>query len=524
MTFTLYPENYSLRIYQTTDQQGFHWIEYQSWGAAANHINDRINDECSTSEIIPILMNTGDMTQSGCRVNEWVDYYNAGLRLFDHLEQVNCVGNNDLCGTIVTELGTGDDIGKSNSFYFHVFYCYEVDTTEGMIPIINGKYVPSLYHIDFKDFRLVVVNSEITYENCKSWYGMVDGTQVINIYTGWTIDGTGIPSYHGEFTSIYTMVYHMLKGSSLGNRKCIVACHEMPFTVITAENLYKTKIDATRSASGNSLVGSHLNQINTDDKIATHWFSRLLEDAGVKLCIGGHKHTYAQTWPVRENYYYKVRSVDGDNVTYSENWTSSLTKPMTMREDLSEERFNGEYTVKWEIKKEDNGGNTSGEGVLYSVTDTSGQVWIPGNACPDTIHLSKFPIIESNSINMGGETGSILPGTIKSDTNYGVTYFMCQATGFKLMSNKELPSPKQVFSRYFPQSTYEHKDETDPTKITKSSASSDFSMLMLYDLFLKSNTELILGVKLGPSGSNSLVLSASSDDLPSAMKSLMVSV
>ena len=82
-------------------------------------------------------------------------------------------------------------------------------------------------------------------------------------------------------------------------------------------------------------------------------------------------------------------------------------------------------------------------------------------------------IIESNSISMGGETGSILPGTIKSDTNYGVTYFMCQATGFKLMSNKELPSPKQVFSRYFPQSTYEYKDETDPTKITKSSASKE---------------------------------------------------
>ena len=512
MTFTLYPEDYPLRIYQTTDQQGFHWIEYQSWGAAANHINNRINDECSTSEIIPVLMNTGDMTQSGCRVNEWVDYYNAGTRLFDHLEQVNCVGNNDLCGTVVTELGTGDDIGKSNSFYFHVFYCYEVDTTEGMVPIVRGKYVPSLYHIDFKNFRLVVVNSEITYENCKSWYKMViksDGSlveenmfnednkeifnqniaskvyQVINIYTGWTIDGTNIPSYYNNFTSIYTMIYHMLKGSSLGDRKCIVACHEMPFTVITAENLYKTKIDATRSANGNSLVGSHLNQINTDDKIATHWFSRLLEDAGVKLCIGGHKHTYAQTWPVRENYYYKVRSVDGDNVTYSENWTSSLTKPMTMREDLSEERFNGEYTVKWEIKKEDNGGNTSGAGVLYSVTDTSGQVWIPGNECPDTIHLSKFPIIESNSISMGGETGSILPGTIKSDTNYGVTYFMCQATGFKLMSNKELPSPKQVFSRYFPQSTYEYKDETDPTKITKSSASKEQRRPMYATIDLK---------------------------------------
>jgi hypothetical protein len=28
-TFTLYPTSYKPRIYQTTDQQGFHWIEYQ---------------------------------------------------------------------------------------------------------------------------------------------------------------------------------------------------------------------------------------------------------------------------------------------------------------------------------------------------------------------------------------------------------------------------------------------------------------------------------------------------------------
>lgn len=542
MTFTLYPESYPLRIYQTTDQQGFHWIEYQAWGAAANHINDRIkidieeieqthlewesdyatweeehatwtarvqaytawendpdhdpsqeppapgNEPIAPEEpiegIIPILMNTGDMTQSGCRVNEWVDYYNAGIRLFDHLEQVNCVGNNDLCGTDVTILGTGDDVGKSNSFYFHVFYCYEVDTIPGRIPIINGKYIPSLYHIDFKDFRLAIINSEITYENCKSWFGAVDGDRVINIYTGWSVEKTGIPQYYNNFTSIYTMIYHMLKGDGLGNRKCIVACHEMPFTVITAENLKQTKLDATRSANDNSLVGSHLNQINTDDKVATHWFSRLLEDAGVKLCIGGHKHTYAQTWPVRENYYYKTRNDDGEGtITYSGNWISSMTRPMTMREDLSEERFDGEYTVKWEIKAEDNG---------VSVTDASGTTWVPGTGgCPNTIHLSKFPIIESSSVNMTSESGSILPGTINSNTNYGVTYFMCQATGFKLMSNKELPSPKQVFSRYLPQSTYTIKDGV----ITKSTADKEQRrpMYAIIDLNKEGNDYRILG-------------------------------
>jgi len=68
------------------------------------------------------------MTQSGARINEWLDYYNAGKPLFKHLEQMNVVGNNDLCGNNFNILGTGDDEGKANSYYFHVFYCYEVET------------------------------------------------------------------------------------------------------------------------------------------------------------------------------------------------------------------------------------------------------------------------------------------------------------------------------------------------------------------------------------------------------------
>jgi len=40
----------------------------------------------SKNDIIPVLINTGDMTQSGSRINEWLDYYNAGKSLFSHLE------------------------------------------------------------------------------------------------------------------------------------------------------------------------------------------------------------------------------------------------------------------------------------------------------------------------------------------------------------------------------------------------------------------------------------------------------
>ena len=493
MTFTLYPEDYSLRIYQTTDQQGFHWIEYQAWGAAANYINNQIKEDCNENNIIPILMNTGDMTQSGCRVNEWVDYYNAGKHLFDHLEQVNCVGNNDLCGTIVTDLGTGDDIGKSNSFYFHVFYCYEVDTTEGMVPIVRGKYVPSLYHIDFKNFRLVVVNSEITYENCKSWYKMViksDGSlveenmfnennkeifnqniankvyQVINIYTGWTVEGTSRYYNNTDFTSIYTILYHMLNDTSaLIGKKCIVACHEMPFTVITKENLAEAQAGKYRSANGTSLVGSHLNQLTTSDTNSIHWFSRLLESSGVRLCIGGHKHTYAITWPVREHYYYKTRiNQEGQEI---EEWVSSLENgPMEMEENLANDKDN----VSWMLP----------DGATFD--DASKPSNVISNSANLVINLTKYPIIEGerSKIETIKPNKYIIPGTI-SNTDYGVIYHMCQATGFKLMSNKELPAPEQVFTRYFPHSQLKYDGDGNVTE-SKASGEQRRPMYSIIDL------------------------------------------
>jgi hypothetical protein len=164
---------------------------------------------------------------------------------------MNVVGNNDLCGNDFTILGTGDDEGKANSYYFHVFYCFEVETEEGMIPIINNKYVPSLYRVLFNDYLLLAVNSEITSVNCRGWFNKTfddhdnldnlgnpkKGT--INVYTGWEIkEGSGTPSYHNDFTSIYTMIYNMT--NNISNKEIIAICHEMPFTVITAENLKNT--------------------------------------------------------------------------------------------------------------------------------------------------------------------------------------------------------------------------------------------------------------------------------------------
>ena len=97
--------------------------------------------------------------------------------------------------------------------------------------IVNNKYIPSLYYFDSKDYRFIMINSEITMINCNQWFNLKDGEDTVNIYTGYTI-GTN-QKYISSFTSIYTMVYNMFNTS----KKCIAACHEMPFTVITNSSI-----------------------------------------------------------------------------------------------------------------------------------------------------------------------------------------------------------------------------------------------------------------------------------------------
>lgn len=407
--FTMYPKSWNPRLWHTSDQQGFHWVEYQVWAASAGHILKSI-ESCASEQIVPVLINTGDMTQSGARINEWIDYYEAGKDLFKKYEQMNVVGNNDLCGTVPTDLGTGDDSGKSNSYYFHLFYCYEVDPT--IPPVINNKVVPSLYYFDFANFRILMVNSELTPINASQWFGLTFNGKTVNPYTGWILSGNKYQdteefkkaNYYDGFTTVYTMIYKMMNTT----KQIIPVCHEMPFTVITQDNIASSTKDKSRSLSGSSLVGSHMNQISSEDMIAQCWFSRLCEYKGIKLVLGGHKHTYAVTHPLRE--YYK----------YNGTKDSRIDGPMAMTETLR----NDNVEFSW-----------------------------------DNINHSKLPLMTTNK---GTSTSSTIfyPYTyvdaFKSNSavnhTHGVVYFMLQSTGFKLFSNKELPSVDQKFSQFIPKS------------------------------------------------------------------------
>ena len=310
-----------------------------------------------------------------------------------------------------------------------------------MIPIINNKYVPSLYKIEFTDYILLMVNSEITSVNCRGWYNAISGNDTINVYTGWTMPSSGDAQYVNSFISIYTMIYNMT--SNLNDKELIAFCHEMPFTVITAENLENnsTIMGRWRSQSGaSSLVGSHLNQLSVNDKVGTHWFSRLLEYRKCKLCIGGHKHTYAITYPLMENYIY------GES-------NSKENGPMTMTQTLENDNI-----VSWVSE----GRNLS----KFPLTTRT---------LPEASATSFYPSEHVDSFYTG---------------NTGVIYFMCQATGFKLMSNKELPSPDQTFSQYIPKSSITRNNSN---VITKSSASPEqrYPMYSVTELGSTWNIKLI---------------------------------
>lgn len=392
-TFTMHDNTWKPRIYQVTDQQGFGWMEYQVWSAAANQIATQITKECTNKEF-PIIINTGDMTQNGTRINEWNDYYNSCLNLNKYYEQMYVVGNNDLANAYSENfLGTGDDNGKSSPYYYNLFYCYEVPSDDFVQKgnwqhqlVYNNKYIPSTYYFYFGEYGYLMINSELTTITCNIYYGAPENT---NLYTGYHADTKETDSYCLKDT-----ITSMIK--AMQGKHIIAACHEMPFTVINIAYLkgdstnainaaadrciqYKTSNSAT---SGRSLIGSHLNRIDADAiwdaEPTNYWFSKLLEDNKITLCIGGHKHTYCCTYPIRE-----WRT--GDNQVSG----VSTTKQATIRRT---DGSNG--TIKY------------------------GNDYYTWNVDPN----------------------------LKN----GVTYFMLQATGYKLKSNKELPSREQIFSKIVP--------------------------------------------------------------------------
>lgn len=515
-TFTVYPRNYEGRTYQITDQQGFHWIEYQVWAASAEYLNTKISQEITdwnsknSNKVFPILINTGDMTQSGARINEWLDYYNGGISLFDHLEQMNVVGNNDLCPINPRELGTGNDTDKSSSHFFHYFYCFDVRDTEKCnkedvstekepnrfiytgekfftgeslivkahtgsvvvdgittnIDIKEDRYIPSIYYFKTKDVLYVMINSEIPYSNVQKWFGLCSkGQKYINIYTGIEVIADG--NYAGDvdyFTPIYETIYAWLNSNN-NERKVIVAMHEMPFTVITKvslDNKSAKQIDQTRNYPlAKARLGSNVNQMDINETRGIFWCSRLLEYFNCKLVIGGHKHTYALSYPIKEKYSWTYTGESVITGIETNHTYDSAEKIKPMSATLADEAGSSpKFNVSWDI-------DLTTDEVRTEYNVTTDRTVIGDKA----LNSTKTPYIPKHlydtygkDVYDAGKTGIVrccTPLEIVGNTDYDgfVTYSMCQATGYKLKSNKELPSQLQVFSKIIPMTT--HKKSSD---------------------------------------------------------------
>lgn len=298
-TFTLKSREDAIKegfsFVQVTDQQGFNQEEYEEWRLLAEHVSEKFGDQIS------FTINTGDATQNGNRINEWVDYFNAGKSLFNQFEQQYTVGNNDLCPTIPYELGTGADTTKVNPINVEYFFTYEYPYEIPMSKVDGTavKYVPSVYSFVYGNTYFLSMNSELSDsgDGCQNLFG-VQSLTVQTQMKEWA---------ENDLTRI--------------DDKCVwklAFCHEAPFTILIQSVLtgYQTNknSDATITWDNRGDVTSHFNNPGG------YWFSKFLEDNGFNLCICGHKHTYSTSRYLHDNPNDRMQPYvydpDGENASF----------------------------------------------------------------------------------------------------------------------------------------------------------------------------------------------------------------
>lgn len=261
---------------QTSDQQGFNWDEYNVWKVSATDIAKYLGDNLSNG-YCAFMLNTGDMTQNGNRINEWLDY-DAGREPLFILPEMVTVGNNDLTPANVYVLGDGGDNSKISSANIGFFYCYEMDEDNPPVFTVEDKeiFIQSLYSFDWGETHFICVNSEISSNTESAVYGLSKTAVMYDLIREWCE-----------------------RDDAKTNAKIKIAyCHEMPFTIIT-QNLINSFFWDGKEFPSVERSGSRLN-FNTS-KANAYWFSKFMQTHNYRLCLGGHKHTYSCSYPILEN-------------------------------------------------------------------------------------------------------------------------------------------------------------------------------------------------------------------------------
>jgi hypothetical protein len=344
---------------QTSDQQGFNFQEYSVWERCSAKIALEENDT-------EFIVNTGDATQSGNRPSEWIDYYN-GRKWIKHLPEMYSIGNNDLCGYFDTELTDGvDKSSKYNHINVRRYFTFEIDPNN--IPIFDWEYsvseiykdclIDSLYSFNYGKYHFISLNSEVAKVSSKTYRG----------YENENADGDesyGKKTYQKvEEWLIRDLENYMGRFGTTNCSKCVVYCHEMPFTIVT---------DAYMKNTNSERGGSKLNTLNEN---GTYRFSRLFYKYGIRLVMGGHKHTYSISKPIYDA-----------PMEWNSGWTPDKKEFMT-----------------------------------NSLTTSA----------------TRKPIIQVLSESAMTDIANCRYQVVEKIT--APTYVMTQATGYKLVSNAELPS------------------------------------------------------------------------------------
>lgn len=271
----------SFTFCQVSDQQGWIYNEYEPWSIAMQRIINKAN-EGNSSEFpagidstnnIHFLLNTGDMTQNGNRLNEWLDYYNSAITILPNVAQMNCIGNNDLCPGYKNGVANN----KVEPTTFEYFYTYEYSSDDNIaasqqITNSNGEleFMKSVYAFDYGCTHFVCINSNNYIEEQKAWFeAHMTAVRAREIQPSWVI--------------VYT--------------------HDAPFNIMVKQpNHSTTTFQATWEDVGKTgMRDTSLNQQGTRDPEKMFAWSRLFEKYEVDLVLSGHKHTYSRTYPLIEN-------------------------------------------------------------------------------------------------------------------------------------------------------------------------------------------------------------------------------
>ena len=260
---------------QTSDQQGFNWQEYQAWKKSSYMISKEQN--------IEFTINTGDITQNGNRINEWLDYYD-GREYLNNLPEMFTVGNNDLCGKEFSELTDGEvNTSKYNHINVLRYFTFEMDSDNLCQIAWEGNTYPiySTYSFNYGKYHFVSLNSEYAQASSKMYKnkdtdsdkGDISFAQAANAaIEDWFIKDLKLWKQTEEFPT--------------GCEKCIVYTHDAPFSIVTYDFM---------NTSTTARAGSKLNTINNN---GTYRFSRLFKKMGIRLVMAGHKHTYEISKPI----------------------------------------------------------------------------------------------------------------------------------------------------------------------------------------------------------------------------------